>query len=237
MLRYVSGRPPKVVKRKLKLSGGRLTEKERSLYLTYRQLARYAIVERLGEEQAANREIDKEQETRFMAEQLFKLLDRRRQRAHERKVQRALDLARAGRLDEALKIFDRMLTRDPFHQLRAKMAPFYLRRGHQFLEAGKLRRAARLFTKAIHLAGTGEVARTARARRALAEALASPGEDHQLWRLRAAVMHDPELGAARKALQQAERVQERRVVVVGAVGGGVSLALIIGLLFLRRRIL
>ena len=177
-LRYVSGRPPEAVKRKLKLPGGKQTTQARSLYLTYRQLATHALIDRLAQEvhrddhrpvEEIQRSLRDEVEPRRLAERLFELLDSRRTRSHRAALAAALEQARGGKLAQALKEFDRQLAMDPYHPQRQELAAFYYRRGRQLLESGRPRPALALLTKSLHLAPHGAFVRDARRSRAKAE--------------------------------------------------------------------
>ena len=105
MLRYVSGRPPRVIKRRLKLAGGRQTASARTLYLNYRQLASSAIVDRLAQELAAaggpseadlRKRFREEDDPRYLAERLFKHLDQQRELSQKEHLDRALKRADGG---------------------------------------------------------------------------------------------------------------------------------------------
>lgn len=185
MLRYVSGRPPEAVKRKLKLPGGKQTTKARSIYLTYRQLATHALVDRLAQElhkvesrplEEMRRSLRDEVEPRHLAERLFALLDSRRTLSHRAALAAAMEQAREGKLALAIKEFDRQLAVDPYHPRRKELAGFYYRRGCQLLDSGRPRPALALLTKSLHLAPRGDFVGDARRKRAEAErALPGPG--------------------------------------------------------------
>jgi hypothetical protein len=231
MLRYVSGRPPRVVKRRLKLPGGKQTGSERALYLTYRQLAVHTLVDRLAEalagpqpEAAVKRSLREEGEPRYLAERLFRLMDRRRAQAQREAVDQAFALARAGKLDPALEAFNRLLAADPFHPRREEIAGFFFRRGRQLHEAGKDERALRLLTKALHLAPQGPHAPSARACRSAAEAATSAaGPSRQVTTLPA-------------SLKEADRRHRRGALIAGAVACALALMLFGGLRLVRRRL-
>jgi hypothetical protein len=247
MLRYVSGRPPKAVKRKLKLPGGRETDRARALYLTYRQLAAFALVQRLAEELCGAREgreveaqrkaLAEELEPRYLAERLFKHNDERREQVQRDELARAMAASKTGSLDQAIRRFDRILAAHPFHPERAAMAPFYFRKGRELLASGKLAEAESLLTKAIHLDPEAGFVREARARRALAEALSDRRMTSESeWKLRAALKLQPGLEQARIALRAYERRQQHRLWLAGGVGGGVAMVLLLGVVWVRRRV-
>lgn len=248
MLRYVSGRRPKVKKRRLKLAGGRTTEHARALYYTYRQLAFHALAREVAVETAKDnprvsaddleQKLKQEADARHLAERLFARLDRRREKVEARRLAGALKLARAGKLSQGLRRMDIVLARDPFHPRRAEMAPFYYRRARQLLEQGAPERAAALFTKALHLAPSASFADQARGRRALAEAASRHTLDSaREWKLRMALAWAPDLTQAREMLAEVEARQARRLWLAAGVGGLVSLLLVLGLVYIRRRIL
>jgi tetratricopeptide (TPR) repeat protein len=247
MLRYVSGRPPKVVKRKIKLPGGKVSDKERALYLTYRQLASHALLDRLttdltglseGKKYVAEKKtLAEEAEPRYLAERLFARFDERREEAHREEFRSALQLAEKGDLDGALARLDRILAVEPYHGQRGAMAPLYFNRGRNALAAGRLEEAQTYFTKAVHLDPGAEFVREAKARRSLAEALADRSMSTESeWKLRAALRQEPGLRQATLALAAYERRQQLRLWWASGIGGGIALSLIFGLTLLRRRV-
>jgi tetratricopeptide (TPR) repeat protein len=246
MLRYVSGRPPRVVKRKLKLPGGRETE-ARALYLTYRQLASHALSQRLAEEligtsnskalEAMRRSLGEENDPRHLAERLFLRFDEKRSETLRRDFQQALALSKRGGVKEAVQHYDRLLSANPYHPQREAMAPFYYQHGKQLLASQKLSEACAVLTKSIHLAPRAPFVADAKARRALALVLS----EHDLsaegaWRLRAALALSPGLDQARELLRNYERKQQLRLWIAGGVGGFAALGLLLGLALLRRRL-
>jgi tetratricopeptide (TPR) repeat protein len=230
MLRYVSGRPPRVVKGRLKLPGGKQTG-ERALYLTYRQLAFHTIVDRLagelsGDEPVAaiKRSLREEGEPRHLAERLFRLMDRKRAQVRREAVDQAFALARKGKLDQALQAFDKLLAADPFHSRREEIAGFFFRRGRELHQVGKNKRALRLLTKALHLAPEGSHAASARAYRSAAEAAApSPEPSHRVTALPA-------------SLREIDARNRRGALVAGIIACVLALALLAGLKLLRGRL-
>jgi tetratricopeptide (TPR) repeat protein len=245
-LRYVSGRPPKVVKRKLKLPGGRETSAERALYLTYRQMAYRTVVDRLAAElqtpdrslEQVKRSLQQEGEARFLAERLFATLDRKRERSQQRALEQAIELAKSGKLDQAIARFDNLLAIDPYHPRRQQLAEHYFRRGRQLQDEGNHRRAAILLTKAIHLAPEASFVEEAKALRSLAAALAQKPESRAgEQRVLAALALAPDLPATKLARQNLERLRDRRGWLVVLLGAGLALCLMAGLVVLRRRLL
>jgi hypothetical protein len=246
MLRYVSGRPPRVVKRKLKLPGGRESE-ARALYLTYRQLASHALSQRLAEElagtsnakalEAMRRSLGEENDPRHLAERLFMHFDEKREEMQRRDFQQALAISKRGGVKEAVEHYDRLLSANPYHPQREAMAPFYYQHGKLLLAAQKLSEASAALTKSIHLAPNAPFVADARARRALALVLSERDLSSEgAWRLRAALTLSPGLEQARELLRNYERKQQLRLWIAGGVGGVAALVLLLGLALLRRRL-
>jgi len=236
-----------VVKRKLKLPGGKETNQARALYLTYRQLASHALVQRLAEEtsgasegkayEAAKKALADEIEPRYLAERLFSRHDEKREEAQREELRVAMALSKKGDVDAALVRFDAILAADPYHGQREAMAPLYFSKGRTLLAAGKLGEAQAYFTKAMHLAPGATFVREAKARRALAEALADREMSAESeWKLRTALTLSPGMEQARHVLRAYEKRQQQRLWIAGGLGGGVALAMIFGLALLRRRI-
>ena len=246
-LRYVSGRPPRAMKRKLKLVGGRKTERARTLYYTYQQLASHALAARLAKALASQQgrpveELKKELlaqvEPRHLAERLFAELDQKQERARASQLKEAVTLARAGKLEPALSSFDLILAAAPYHPGRAEMAPYYHQRGEDLFSKGKMRQAMIFFTKAIHLAPAGEFVNQARAKRLVAEAILTPqGSTARQTRLRQALVLIPNQRRATWELDQLNSRYRTRLAMAGGLGGAVALALVLGLtLVLNKRV-
>jgi tetratricopeptide (TPR) repeat protein len=247
ILRYVSGRPPKAVKRKLKLAGGKTTDQARALYLTYRELAAHALVASLAELQTgknegkvfdqARKQLADEDEPRFVAEKLFAEHDKKRVHERIQGFDEALALSRRGKLDEAIQTLDKILAADPYHPSRHEMAPLYLKKGMEVEKAGKLEEAVALYTKSIHLSPTGARSKEARIRRALVEALLDGGMKRESqFQLKRALAAGESLGRARALLLEVEKKQSHRVLVVLVLALGATLTALVGLTFLRRRV-
>jgi len=251
MLRYVSGRPPRVIKRKLKLPGGRETE-ARALFLTYRQLAFHALAQRLAEEllrdstrgraepprlEVLKRELTEENEPRHLAERLFTHFDEKRQEALRKDFQQALALSKKGGGESAMARYEQLLAQDPYHPQREAMAPFYYERGKQLLERGQFSEASLMFTKALHLAPAAPFVADAKGRRALAIVLGEKSvTSEEAWQLRAAVALSPQLERAKQLLRDYQRRQQLRLWVAGGVGVVAASLLLVGLALLRRRL-
>ena len=231
--------------RKLKLAGGRETEKARLLYLTYRQLATHALAARLAKEthsggtplDEAKRSLIREHEPRYLAEKLFARFDRRRQLARRKEVQAALEMGKKGKLKGALSSFDKILASTPDHPSRDEMSPHYYTSGVRLMQAGRLREAYLHLAKAIHLSPTAKFVNDARARCLLAESLMDKEMPalHREWKLRRALELSPTLEDARLDLKRVHSQQRQRLFIAGGMGGGVVLSLLLGIVLLWRR--
>ena len=244
-LRYVSGRPPRAMKRKLKLVGGKETQRARTLYYTYQQLASHALADRLAKVLAPRRgrgveDLKKELmagvEPRHLAERLFAELDREQARARAAQLKEAVALAKGGKLEPALSRFDLILAAAPFHPGRADMAPYYYMRGEELFAAGKMPQAMLYLTKALHLAPAGGFVAKARATRLVAEATLAPqGSPARETRLRQALALVPDQRRARWELDQLNGRHQTRLAMAGGLGGVLALALVLGLTLVLRR--
>lgn len=245
-LRYVSGREPKARKRRLVLAGGRTTQKARSLYYTYRQLAQHQLARRYGEALLAAKQatgpldelvskLKTEYGARSLAEKLFALQDARRLQAQQAKFEDALQRARKGELGSAVRSLDLVLSRDPEHPHRGRIALVYLQVGKRALRAGRYDKAVLQLSKALLLLAPDDAkAREARALRLVAEARRDGGPS-RLFRLRRALRLAPQLETVRKEVEQAEGGRRLGTTVAATTAGLAGAGLLLLLLALRRR--
>ncbi|MCA9670884.1 MAG: hypothetical protein KC503_35045 [Myxococcales bacterium] len=256
-LRYVSGRAPRAKKRKLRLTGGRTTERSRSLYLTYRQLARHALADALAHEltraggaragqklEHVRKALVAEVEPRTIAERLFALYDQRRASRRAAAYRQADALARAGKRDAAIAAFDRLLAIDPEHPQRALMAETFVAEAGEQLARADLAKAARFATKALYLLsaapGNDDKARRAtrdraRAIRLVAETLGGSQYIDPTPELRRALSLWPKVPRAQDVIDAVAKGRERRGVAVYASAGGLGLFIVV-LLLARRHL-
>lgn len=245
-LRYVSGREPKARKRRLVLVGGRTTQKARSLYYTYRQLAQHQLARRYGEALLAAKQatgpldelvskLKSEYGARSLAEKLFALQDVRRLEAQQAKFEDALQRARKGELGSAVRSLDQVLSRDPEHPHRGRIALVYLQVGKRALRAGRYDKAVLQLSKALLLLAPDDAkAREARALRLVAEARRDGGPS-RLFRLRRALRLAPQLETVRKEVEQVEGGRRLGTTVAATTAGLAGAGLLLLLLALRRR--
>ncbi len=237
-IHYVAGpAPPPAPKRKLELPGGRLSDEEQPLWLTYRELADIEL-HRVYEEtfgEAAPKKAALEE----LSNTLFDHYDREREKVRQDEVDAAFAQAEAGELGAATAVFDRILAENPDHGRRADMAPHYLAHAKQLEDAGTWREASAAYSKAAGLAPDESLAETALAGHhfTLGMALEASGADGSA-ELRAAGEIAPEQRSP-EAIAEARRELDssgRRWMLYAGLGGGVGALFLLGLgLALRRR--
>ncbi|MBW2730883.1 MAG: hypothetical protein JRH20_00735 [Deltaproteobacteria bacterium] len=251
-LRYVSGRPPRAAKRQLKLAGGKKTERARSLYLTYRQLARHELAARLatleikagrakGQVDAVAETLRREHDGIALAEKLSVATDERRAQAQRQRYEVALKLARTGRRKTAVAQLDRLLALQPEGSERGEIARIYLREGEAQLglcaegDRACHARAALALGKALALLAPNAASfRRAEAMRLIAEAGRDEGSGRR-WRLERALMLDPGSELAQKRIDDLRHQHRSSMKVAMSAAGGTSLAALLLLVFWRRR--
>lgn len=175
---YVTGpEPPPAPKRRLKLAGGKLTDEEEPLWLTYRELAdvelRRVYEETIGERPPRRSSLEK------ISNLLFAHYDAQRAERLAAEYQQAAALASAGNWEAAALAYDRVLAQNPEHPERATMAGVYLEHGKALAKAQQWSEAAAAYSKAHGLAPQAEHANQALAAHyhALGEALETAGKD------------------------------------------------------------
>lgn len=190
-LAYVTGpEPPPAPKRKLKLPGGRMSEEEEPLWLTYRELAEIELARKYEEifaEQPPRRE-----SLEALSQKIFAHYDARRADALAVRHREAKALAEAGNWAEAAAAYDRILAEAPEHPERAAMAGAYFERGQALEREKRWAEAAVAYSKAHGLAPEAERASAALAGHyfALGRALQADGKDGTVVLRRAASL-DP----------------------------------------------
>ncbi|MCC6752306.1 MAG: hypothetical protein IT371_31955 [Deltaproteobacteria bacterium] len=236
-LRYVTGAPPKEEKRRLKLPGGKKTDDEQALYMTYRQLAHHALAARLLEEEPATprrsatpaageerlRHLKRDYGPRELAERLFRLQDQRREERQRGEYLRAEAMVRGGRLEPALARFGELLANAPDHPQAPHMARIFGKRGTELLEARRYDEAVHLLTVALHLLPEGRARDLMKARRAMAEALRDRAQGGRgEWQSRAAALLAPGQASDEKAIYERMAARRRWSILLG---GALAVAL------------
>jgi tetratricopeptide (TPR) repeat protein len=192
---YITGpAPPPAPKKKLQLPGGKLTKKEKPLWLTYRELAdnelRKAANELLGQDlPIEDPTLDDSDEWRKkktvtvdlvdLTNQLFAFFDAERGKREAAQWGTAKALADKGDLAGATAQLDRMLAASPDRADRPAMAKLYFERGKQLEAKSQWADAAAAYSKAHGLDPKGADATNALAAHhyTLGKALEAQGKD------------------------------------------------------------
>ncbi len=223
-LAYVGGpAPPPAPKAKRKLPGGKLSDKEMPLYLTYREFAenelRRVIQQQTGTPPAAA--LDAAALTKI----LFDLYDRRRADRWDDVMLKAHELIAQQKLAEATAIYDRILMADPAYPKRADMVVGFLERGRTLKDGLKLDEAIATFHKAWSIDPTGAHAKEAEAElfaaRAARERTAGRSGSEDMARAQAA---DPAVAGS-----------PRRWMLMAGIGVGAAGVVLAALGLARRR--
>jgi tetratricopeptide (TPR) repeat protein len=169
---YIEGPPPKPAPmKKLQLPGGKLTKKEKPLYLTYRELADnelrkwsnellgtdYPIVDPTlddSDEDKPKKKVVKI-DLAGVTKELFDFYDKQRVEQEGAQWAEAEAKAKAGDLPTATTMLDRLLAANPDHGAKAQMALVYFDYAKQLEKGGKWAEAAAAYSKAHGLAPQG----------------------------------------------------------------------------------
>lgn len=184
-MEYATGKPHYVPKEKLKVPGGKLTDKPVPLWLDHRELADIAIrrrLEELGKKPPALpglarlgaallTQYDERRKKRFdqalkadlakRTTELFAYYDEQRKQKLDQELEATLAAARTGPLKDAAERLDSILVQAPDYARRGEMADVYLRYGKELTAAGKWHDAAIEFGKANAVAPSGPLAEQA----------------------------------------------------------------------------
>ncbi|HEY5950354.1 MAG TPA: hypothetical protein VIV40_32910 [Kofleriaceae bacterium] len=194
---YIDGKaPPPAPMKKLQLPGGKLTKKEKPLWLTYRELADnelrkysnellatdYPIVDPTLDDSDAELKhpkvipkIDLQQVTK----DLFAYYDKLRTDREAKEWGEADAKSKAGDLATATMLLDRLLAANPDHGSKAQMANVYFAYAKELEKKGKWGDASAAYSKAHGLAPQGPNAIDALAAHhyTLGKALEAQGKD------------------------------------------------------------
>lgn len=227
---YVTGPPPPPApKKKLSLPGGKLTKKEKPLWLTYRELAdnelRKAANELLGEDlpivdptlddrddDDRRHKKDVQVDLGDLTNRLFAFFDKRRTDAAAKQWTAAKSLADSGNVAGAAQALDRLIAIGAADEsLQPQMAQVYFKYGKQLEQASKWTDAAAAYSKAQGLDPKGASANDALAGHyfTLGKALEAQGKDGGP-EFRRAIGLRPDYAPAEKAELQAEKVEHPR---------------------------
>ncbi|HUJ63778.1 MAG TPA: hypothetical protein VLX92_35000 [Kofleriaceae bacterium] len=239
---YITGPAPRPAPRKkLLLPGGKLTKKEKPLWLTYRELAdnelRKAANELLGEDYPlADPTLDDSDDDwhkkktvkvdlEELTKRLFDFYDQQRAKKDADQWAAAKALADKGDLAGATAALDRMLAANPGRPDRTQMVPVYLARAKQLEAKQQWADAAAAYSTAQGLDPTGASAIDALAAHhyALGKALEAQGKDGGPD-FRAAIALRPNYAPAKTAEREVEHAS-RPVWLLYLAASAVAVAL------------
>jgi tetratricopeptide (TPR) repeat protein len=248
---YITGPPPPPAPRKkLTLPGGKLTKKEKPLWLTYRELAdtelRRAANELLHEDYPLEDETaldDKETYTKTVkidlgavTKQLFDHFDGERAKKEGAQWAAAKAKADAGDLETAAAMLDRLIATNPDRGERAEMAKVYARWGKQLEDKQQWAEASAAYSKAHGLDPKGPAAteRLAAHHYALGKALESQGKDGGPD-YRRAIALKPDYAPAQTAAERTSSSGRPTWMLFAAVAAAIAAMALFGVAMLRRR--
>ncbi len=247
---YITGPPPPPApKKKLVLPGGKLTKKEKPLWLTYRELAdnelRKAANELLHEDYPLDDptldDFDHVKKTVKvdlveLTKRLFDYFDSERTKLDTQQWAFAKAKADAGDLAGATEVLDRLLAANPERGEREHMAPIYAAWGKKLEEKQQWADAANAYSKAHGLAPKGPGANDALASHhfTLGKALEAQGKDGGPD-FRKAVALKPDYAPARTAaINAAPAARPTWMLYAAVLAGGLALLLFAAAMMRRR---
>jgi tetratricopeptide (TPR) repeat protein len=251
---YVTGPPPPPAPRKkLVLPGGKLTKKEKPLWLTYRELADnelrktsnellqtdYQIIDPTLDDRDAEWTHEKKAEPidlEAVTKQLFEYYDGERAKKDSESWQAAKALSDKGDLAGAAAAIDRLIVTNPDRPQRAEMAKVYFQYGKKLEADKKWAEASAAYSKAQGLDPKSPDANNALAayHYTVGKALEAAGKDGGPD-FRKAVALRPDYAPAKSAEREVEN-RGKPVWMLYLAGGAAAVALaLLGLAMLRRR--
>jgi tetratricopeptide (TPR) repeat protein len=248
---YITGPPPPPApKKKLQLPGGKLTKKEKPLYLTYRELAdnelRLSANELLKEDYPLEDPSslgDDERPTNTVkidlvevTDRLYAFYDAERAKIDGEQWAQAKGKADAGDLPGATQLLDRLLAQNPQRAQTAEMAKIYFAYAKQLADGKKWDEAAAAYSKSHGLDPKGAQATEALAAHhyTLGKALEAAGKDGGPD-YRKAVALKPDYAPAQAAAERTSPSQRPTWMLYAGVIAGAFAALLFGAGLMRRR--
>jgi tetratricopeptide (TPR) repeat protein len=242
---YIEGPAPKPAPmKKLVLPGGKLTKKEKPLWLTYRELADnelrkhsnellgtdYIIKDPTLDDSDAEIEHPKKVpaiDQKAVTQELFDYYDKQRAQQETTQWTEANAKAMSGDTAGAVAMLDRLLAANPDHGSRTQMAAVYFDYAKSLEKQSKWADAAAAYSKAQGLAPQGPHATDALAAHYYMEgkALESQGKDGGPW-FRKAVELRPDYAPAKAAAVRASGGSKPTWMIYGAI---VALIMALGL--------
>lgn len=248
---YITGPPPPPApKKKLQLPGGKLTKKEKPLYLTYRELAdnelRMSANELLHEDyplEDPSSLDDNDRPTNTVkidlvevTQRLYDYYDGERAKVDSEQWAQAKAKADAGDLAAATQLLDRLLAQNPQRAQTADMAKVYFAYAKQLADGKKWEEAAAAYSKSHGLDPKGPQATEALAAHhyTLGKALEAAGKDGGPD-YRKAVALKPDYAPAQAAAERTSPSQRPTWMLYAGVIAGAFAALLFGAGLMRRR--
>ncbi|HEY3802052.1 MAG TPA: hypothetical protein VGL61_05565 [Kofleriaceae bacterium] len=249
---YVTGPPPTPAPRKkLLLPGGKLTKKEKPLWLTYRELAdnelRKSANELLGEDlPIVDPTLDDRDDNRKPKEvkvdladltrRLFEFFDKRRAEADAKQWAAAKAVGDSGNLAAAGTAMDRLLAINPDRPEKVEMAAIYFKLGRQLEQSSKWGDAAAAYSKADGLDPKGQNANDALAGHfyALGKSLEAQGKDGGP-EFRRAIALRPDYAPAKSAAEHSDGGHRPTWLLYGAATTLLAALGLFGLGMIKRR--
>lgn len=233
---YVTGPPPPPApKKKRKLPGGKMSDEELPLWLTYRELAVQELNARLI---AEGLEIPKKAKAEKLTQILFEFYDKRRAGMWDADMAEAATLAGQSKWPEVAARYDRILAADPLYVRRHEMAPAYLELGKLRKAEGAWGAAADAFDRALsvdpggaHAAQADAEMHFARAQLATEQGHAAAADDE----LARALVSDPDHEGAKTAAAARPAPARRTWLLFAGLGTGVAALALLGFALLQRR--
>lgn len=247
---YITGPPPpRAPMKKLQLPGGKLTKKEKPLWLNYRELADNELRQNSNEllhtdyqledpmslddkEAAKVEKIDQVAVTK----ELFDYYDGERRKLDGAQWAQASSKAAIGDLEAAAALLDRLLAQNPDRAEKADMATIFYARGKQLEEKKAYAEAAVAYSKAHGLDPKGKRATDALAAqhymqgKALEAAGKDGGPDY-----RKAVALKPDYAPAQDAAESVSPTKKPTWMLYAAMVAGVFAALLFAAAMMKRR--
>jgi tetratricopeptide (TPR) repeat protein len=249
---YITGPPPpKAPMKKLQLPGGKLTKKEKPLWLNYRELADnelrqasndllhtdYKLEDPMSLDDREGAKVEKIDQV-AVTNELFAFFDGERRKVDGAQWAQASAKAAAGDLANAAEALDRLLAQNPDRAEKADMAKIFFARAKQLEEQKAYADAAVAYSKAYGLDPKGDRATDALAAqhymqgKALEAAGKDGGPDY-----RKAVSLKPDYAPAEDA---AERVSPSKkpvwMLYAAVIAGGFAALLFAAAMMKRRRV-
>lgn len=250
---YITGKPPrKAPTKKIMMPGGKLTEKEKPLWLTYRELAdtqlRKAANELLHEDYPIEDEHRLDDKKVYVKKvtidlvevtnRLFAYYDGERAKHDATQWGAAKAKADGGDLAAATTMLDRLIAVNPERAERAEMAKIYVAWAKQLEKDKKWAEAAAAYSKAHGLDAEGAGAKKILAAHhyALGKSLEAQGKDGGP-EYRAAVALVPDYAPAEEAAERTTPDKKRpRWMLVAAGFAGLAAIALFAMAMLRRRV-